>query len=427
MRDLGVLILVAGGGKRPRVGKPAACSSILGKPLLKIVTDVVSDLKPSRIVVAAAGRLQEIRELIGRRDVRIVAVKDDAGVTEAVLAAQKAFSPFQDIDLLMVDADLPLLTPPTLRALLKRHRREGDSLTFLHDEQRRDAGVCLCRSLDLFQALPGISSSRTEVFPLVGLIEAMFLAGKKSGACEAPDPEEIFRVDTPADLGRAAVVLRNRKNRELAQRGVTVWDPASTWVDLDVEIGSGTVLYPSVIIEGNSMVGHDCRIQPFTHIAATKIGNRVIVRGSTVIEESVLEDDVRVGPFARIRPQTLIRRGAHVGNFVEMKNTDFGANSKAGHLSYLGDSEVGQDVNIGAGTITCNYDGVKKNRTEIGAGAFIGSGTELVAPVKVGRGAYVGAGSTITKDVSPDALAIARGRQFEKPGWAKSRRGKKKK
>jgi bifunctional UDP-N-acetylglucosamine pyrophosphorylase/glucosamine-1-phosphate N-acetyltransferase len=187
-------------------------------------------------------------------------------------------------------------------------------------------------------------------------------------------------------------------------------------------VGEETVIHPSVIIEGNSRIGRDCRIHPFVHIRNARIGNRVKIFGSTDIEDCILEDDSQAGPFSRLRPKTVVRAGARVGNFVEMKNTVFGPRSKALHLSYLGDSEVGEDVNIGAGTITCNYDGVRKNRTIIEDGVFIGSGTELVAPVKVGKKAYVAAGSTITKDVGPEALAVARARQVEKPGWVRRKR-----
>ena len=197
----------------------------------------------------------------------------------------------------------------------------------------------------------------------------------------------------------------------------------STWIDLDAEIGPDTVIYPGVVIEGPTEIGPGSRIEPGAHIVRSRLGARSVVRTATVIEDAVLEDGVSVGPFARIRPKTVLRAGAHVGNFVEMKNTDFGPGAKAGHLSYLGDSEIGEGVNIGAGTITCNYDGVRKNRTVIEPGAFIGSGTELVAPVRIGRGAYVAAGSTITKDVSPGALAVARGRQVEKEGWVRRKRG----
>jgi bifunctional UDP-N-acetylglucosamine pyrophosphorylase/glucosamine-1-phosphate N-acetyltransferase len=219
------------------------------------------------------------------------------------------------------------------------------------------------------------------------------------------------------EVGLVAGRMRERIGLALARRGVTLLDPDSAWIDGNVEVGPRTVIYPSVVIEGPSRVGADCRILPNVHIMASKLGDRVKVLSSSVLEDCVLEDDAQVGPFSRLRPKTRVCSGAKVGNFVEMKNTVFGPRSKAQHLSYLGDSRVEEDVNVGAGTITCNYDGFSKNPTHIGAGAFIGSGTELVAPVKVGRGAYVAAGSTITKDVAADSLAIGRARQVEKPGW----------
>ncbi len=422
IRDLGVLILAAGGKRRRRAGEPAAFHSVLGKPLLEIAADAVSGLHPAKIAVAVSGPPRDISRLVGRKNLHIVRIQEGVGIADAILAARKAFSPAEHKDLIILDSGLPLITPRTLKALLGRHRTDGNFLTFLHDQQKRDVGVCIGSTGVLFRALTRIAPPRTDVFPLAGLIEFMFLAGKKTGAFEAPDAREVFRVESLRDLSLLAALFRERKNRELAAKGVMVMDPASVWVDLGVEIGRGTVLFPSVIIEGESRVGRDCRILPFSHISESKIGHRVVVRGSTVLDGCALENDVQVGPFARIRPGTVVRRGAHVGNFVEMKKTDFGRKAKAGHLSYLGDSFIGEAANIGAGTITCNYDGVKKNSTWIGPGAFIGSGTELVAPVKVGRGAYVGAGSTITKDVSPHALAIARGRQFEKAGWAKRRR-----
>jgi bifunctional UDP-N-acetylglucosamine pyrophosphorylase/glucosamine-1-phosphate N-acetyltransferase len=216
-------------------------------------------------------------------------------------------------------------------------------------------------------------------------------------------------------------VLRQRKIHELEARGVIVLDPLSTWVDLAVRVGRDTVLYPSVVIEGDCRLGRACRIYPFVHLINTRVGDRVRILSSTMIEGSRVENDAQVGPFAHFRPNTILRPKARVGNFVELKNTVFGPGSKAGHLSYLGDCLVGDRVNIGAGTITCNYDGLRKHRTVIEDGAFIGSGTELVAPVKVGRNAYVGAGSTITKNVSAEALAVARSRQVERPGWARKR------
>ena len=200
--------------------------------------------------------------------------------------------------------------------------------------------------------------------------------------------------------------------------------PATTWIDWNVRVGAETVIYPGAVIEGPTIIGRNSRIHPHARIVRSVLGDNVHVLGSSEIEDATVADDVRIGPFARIRMQTSLRAGSRVGNFVEMKKTDFGPGSKAMHLSYLGDSEVGAAANIGAGTITCNYDGVRKNRTVIGAKAFIGSGSELIAPVRIGRGAYVAAGSVITKDVADDALAVARGRQVEKPGWAAVRRAK---
>ncbi|MDH4272286.1 MAG: UDP-N-acetylglucosamine diphosphorylase/glucosamine-1-phosphate N-acetyltransferase, partial [Candidatus Aminicenantes bacterium] len=219
-------------------------------------------------------------------------------------------------------------------------------------------------------------------------------------------------------------LLRERKISELESRGVVILDPVTTWVDLDVRIGPGTIIYPSVVIEGQTRIGAHCRIYPFVHLTDAWLGDRVRVLSSTVIEESRIEREAQVGPFARFRPKSIVRPRAKVGNFVEMKNTDFGERSRAGHLSYLGDAIVEEGVNIGAGTITCNYDGFRKSQTRIERGAFIGSGTELIAPVRIGRDAYVGAGSVITKDVPPEALAVARGRQIERPGWVRRRRKK---
>jgi bifunctional UDP-N-acetylglucosamine pyrophosphorylase/glucosamine-1-phosphate N-acetyltransferase len=203
----------------------------------------------------------------------------------------------------------------------------------------------------------------------------------------------------------------------LRASGVQVLDPATTFIDEDVRVGPGTVLHPGVTLEGCTVVGRDCRIRSWVRITDAVIGDGVHINDSCVIVESTLDAEVRVGPFAHIRPGSHVRRGAHVGNFVELKKTDLGEGSKASHLTYLGDATIGNQVNIGAGTITCNYDGEKKNPTVIEDGAFIGSDSQLVAPVRVGAGAYVAAGSSITEDVPPGALGIARGRQVNVEGW----------
>jgi bifunctional UDP-N-acetylglucosamine pyrophosphorylase/glucosamine-1-phosphate N-acetyltransferase len=347
----------------------------------------------------------------GRRGRRL------AGVFPALVTARAVLEKYPDRDILAVPAGLPLLRPQTLKALLRVHASKGCALTFLSGGGETGLmGVLALRSADAFPLLRGISPSRGAAgFEALAL--RLTEAGKRVGFCECPDPEDVLPVENGEDLGRAAGLLRRRKNSSLARKGVIFLDPASAWIDWAAAIGPRTVVYPSVVIEGPSRVGADSRIYPHVHIMNSQLGAGVKVLSSTVMEDTVLEDDVQVGPFSRFRPKTRVCSGAKVGNFVEMKNTVFGPRSKAQHLSYLGDSQVEEDVNVGAGTITCNYDGVSKNPTHIGAGAFIGSGTELVAPVKVGRGAYVAAGSTITKDVAAGALAIARARQVEKPGW----------
>jgi bifunctional UDP-N-acetylglucosamine pyrophosphorylase/glucosamine-1-phosphate N-acetyltransferase len=320
-------------------------------------------------------------------------------------------------DILAVPADRPLVQPKTLKSLLASHRRKGCSLTILScgPDLDRDS-IAVFRAGDLAPLLPALARAGGKAG--LGSLAAMLTArGRIVGLTEIPDADEALRVAGRSDLARAAGLLRGRKNEALARRGVTLLDPQSTWIDWEAKVGAGTVIYPSVVIEGASVIGKSCRIYPHVHIMRSRAGERVKVLSSTVLEDCRVEDGAQVGPFSRLRPGTVIKASAKVGNFVEMKNTVFGPRSKAQHLSYIGDSLVEEDVNIGAGTITCNYDGVRKSRTYIGSGAFIGSGTELVAPVKVGKQAYIAAGSTITRDVGPASLAIGRARQVERPGW----------
>ncbi|MEW5981258.1 MAG: DapH/DapD/GlmU-related protein [Acidobacteriota bacterium] len=218
-------------------------------------------------------------------------------------------------------------------------------------------------------------------------------------------------------------MLHDDKLGQFRASGVTVLDPQTTFIDDGVTIGAGTVIHPGVTLEGRTTVGRSCRIRSWVRITDTTIGDNVLINDSCVIVESVIDDDARVGPFAHIRPASHVKDGAHVGNFVELKKTVLGEGSKANHLTYLGDAVIGAGVNVGAGTITCNYDGVHKHQTDVEDGAFIGSDTQLIAPVKVGAGAYVAAGSSITKDVPPGALGIARGRQVNIEGWVRKKTG----
>jgi bifunctional UDP-N-acetylglucosamine pyrophosphorylase/glucosamine-1-phosphate N-acetyltransferase len=254
---------------------------------------------------------------------------------------------------------------------------------------------------------------------------------KRVGALLLDDPVEAFGVNSRSELATVEGEIQRRVIEKLMTEGVTFRNPETVVIDSMVTIASDTVIYPFVTIEGNTRIGTGCVIEPGVHLHNVTIGNDVHVRTGTVAEDAVIEDDATVGPYAHLRPGTRLGKHVRVGNFVETKKAVFGEGAKASHLSYIGDAEVGKDVNIGAGTITCNYDGVNKHQTVLEDGVFIGSDTQLVAPVRVGRGAYVGAGSTITKDVPPDSLALSRVPQKVVPGWAAKRReemkGKKKK
>jgi bifunctional UDP-N-acetylglucosamine pyrophosphorylase/glucosamine-1-phosphate N-acetyltransferase len=236
------------------------------------------------------------------------------------------------------------------------------------------------------------------------------------------DPQEFLGVNSRKELAEVARVLKERKTDELMGAGVTILDPATTWIEPDVVVGADTVLHPNVYLEGRTNVGSGCEIHSGVRIINSTVGDGVVINNFCVIRESVIENGAQIGPFVQLRPESRVGERAHVGNFVELKKTTLGRGSKANHLSYLGDSTIGENVNIGAGTITCNYDGVSKHPTVIEDGAFIGSDSQLVAPVRVGKGAYVAAGSSITEDVPPDSLAIARGKQVNKEGWAARRK-----
>jgi bifunctional UDP-N-acetylglucosamine pyrophosphorylase/glucosamine-1-phosphate N-acetyltransferase len=423
-KDFLALVLAAGEGTRFKSDKNKVLHTILGKSMLKLVLDSVLALKPAKIFLVVGYQEGAVIEEAASSNVEPVRQEAGLGVACAGLAASGVLKDYKDGDLLILGANLPLVRPPSIRALLAVHRKHGNSATRL-DSVLEAPEAYVFKVKDLLPALPkALSGGPKGRSGFNSVVEVLIQTGKKVEALRPSDSEDFLPVRTRHDLARAFGVLRERKMDDLTKQGVTVYDPSSTWIDLDVMIGRDSSVYPGVMIEGRTSIGSLCAIYPGVHISNSRIGSRVRIYGSSVIDEATVEDDAQVGPFARLRPKTILRAGSRVGNFVELKNTDLGKGSKAMHLSYLGDSEIHEGVNIGAGTITCNYDGVKKSKTTIEAGAFIGSGTELVAPVKVGRGAYIGAGSVITKNVSPEALAVARGRQIEKPGWARRKKAR---
>jgi bifunctional UDP-N-acetylglucosamine pyrophosphorylase/glucosamine-1-phosphate N-acetyltransferase len=393
---------------------------LLGKSIFSLVVEAVQSLHPRAL--RAGGDAGEAEDSLTLTGVRFLKAPKTRGALGAVLAARGFLSRHKTSDLVLLDARLALISPRSLRSLLAAHRREGNALTGA--TSIGSLPLQAVRVGELLETVDKLSPRQRASGRIDDLIGVMARSGRKIGSYGLRHPEESLAVRAPSSVSTAIMFLRERKINELESREVIVLDPATTWVDLDVRIGAGTVLYPSVVIEGQTKIGARCRIYPFVHLSDAWLGDRVKVLSSTVVEKSRIERDAQVGPFSRFRPMSVVRPGAKVGNFVEMKNTTFGERSKAGHLSYLGDADVEEGVNIGAGTITCNYDGFRKSRTRIEKGAFIGSGTELVAPVRIGHDAYVGAGSVITKDVPPEALAVARGRQIERPGWVRRRRKK---
>ena len=259
-------------------------------------------------------------------------------------------------------------------------------------------------------------------FYLTDMAAVLDTAGNKVLALRAEDSSEVLGVNTRVELAELDAKLRAKKARELMEAGTTIFRPETCDIDADVEIGTDTVIEPFVQIIGQTKIGSDCRIRSYSVITNCEIGDKVLVRPGCIMEDSIVRSGAQIGPYSHLRPGSDVGEGAHVGNFVETKKTKLGKGSKANHLSYLGDAVIGEGVNIGAGTITCNYDGVNKHETVIEDGVFVGSDSTLVAPIKIGKGAYIGAGSCITEDVPGDALALGRGRQVTKPNWAKEKR-----
>ncbi len=450
------IVLAAGKGTRFKSKTIKILHPLLGRPMASWIVAAITGLNPDKILLVVGHQKDKVREHIHSGIIDYVEQKQQLGTAHAVKAAASQLDTQKDKDVLIINGDLPLIQTGTLQGMLDQHRRENNDLTFatadLDDptgfgrvvyqddnritiieekdatpEQRKlkesNVGIYIFRIKALLDVLPRISNQNAkQEYYLTDCIEELAKMAHKVRAHKIKENVEIIGVNDRYELSQAAAVLRERKLKSLALQGVSIMDPASTWIDQDVQIGSDSVIYPGVIIEGKSKIGRNVFIQSFSCIRDCQIEDDVKILASSVIEESRMESKSQAGPFTHLRPGTVIRSGAKTGNFVEMKNTDFGPGSKAGHLSYLGDSQIGKNVNIGAGTITCNYDGRNKHQTIIEDDAFTGSGTELVAPVKIGKGAYIGAGSTITQDVSPGALALERARQIEKKGWVLKRK-----
>lgn len=459
------LILAAGQGKRMRSKVVKLLHEIGGRPVVSHVVATARAVPCRRIVAVLGVQGDQMRSAIEDglrpgRGARVEFCTQDRqlGTAHAVLSAEKTLRS-ESGALLILSGDVPLVTAATLRSLLSGHIRSGAALSVVTAELRdptgygrvvrdadgRIAGIreqadiegneeleaireintgLYCADLEgLFDALKATSRSNAQQeYYLPDLVGVLRSRGLRVEAVRHPRPGEVLGINTRAELAEATRELFRRKAEELMTEGVTLVDPATTWVDGDVRVGPDTVLHPMVRLEGTTRIGSGCTVHPGTRIRDSVLADGVEILDHCLVLESSLGKGSRVGPFAHLRPGTTLGAQVHVGNFVETKKARIGERSKANHLSYLGDTIIGKDVNVGAGTITCNYDGWDKHTTVLGDGVFIGSDTQLVAPVKVGRGAFVGAGSTITKDVPADSLALSRAQQKTIEGWAARKR-----
>jgi bifunctional UDP-N-acetylglucosamine pyrophosphorylase/glucosamine-1-phosphate N-acetyltransferase len=455
------IVLAAGMGTRMRSRKIKLLHHVAGRPMVAHVLDATLALRPKQLITVVGHQAEQVKTSLSDYPVDFVLQKEQRGTGHAVRKAVAAMKLKSRGLMLILNGDLPTLRPSTLRSLVSRHKRSGAALTVLTARledasgygrilrgarggiagivEDRDAtkeqlglreinvGIYCADPAKLIPLLKKLrpNNAQGEIY-LTDAVHRLIHMGEKVVAVCHNDAEEVLGVNTRTELALASRTVYGRKARELQNSGVTILSPERTWVDPRAKIGRDTVLYPDVLLEGSVTIGEDCIVRSGTRIADSTLGSHVEIKDHSVITESVIADKVQVGPFAHLRPGTRLDTGSKVGNFVETKKSRLRAGVKASHLSYLGDADIGEESNIGAGTITCNYDGVNKHRTVLGKKVFIGSDSQLVAPVTLGDGAYVGAGSTITKDVPAGALAVGRGRQFNKEGWV-ARQTKKKK
>jgi bifunctional UDP-N-acetylglucosamine pyrophosphorylase/glucosamine-1-phosphate N-acetyltransferase len=450
-RGIHVVVLAAGKGTRMKSAMPKVLHQAGGLPLIEHVLRAAASLRPQSVVVVVGHGADHVKAALGERMGLTFAVQEpQLGTGHALLQAEPLL-PGANGTLVLLSGDAPLISAATLAALVQRHEsrkaaatvltatvahpggygrivRDGQGIAAIvedrdaSDEQRAideiNSGIYAFAIGPLFDALRQIGSSNAQgEHYLPDLVKIYRARGLIVETVTLPDGREILGVNSRKELAEVGTILRTAKLDALMAAGVTIIDPASTFIEPDVVIGADTILHPSVYLEGQTRIGSGCVIHSGVRIMNSSVDDKVVINNFCVITDSHISRGAIVGPFARLRPQSDVGEDAHVGNFVELKKTTLGRGSKASHLTYLGDSTIGENVNIGAGTITCNYDGTSKHQTVIEDGAFIGSDSQLIAPVRVGRGSYVAAGSSITKNVPPDTLAISRGQQINKEGW----------
>jgi bifunctional UDP-N-acetylglucosamine pyrophosphorylase/glucosamine-1-phosphate N-acetyltransferase len=448
------VILAAGLGKRMGPGLPKVLHKVCGIPMLQSVIDTARKLKTGKIVVVTGKHGDLIKKTLAAPDISYVPQTEPKGTGHALLCARHALKGFKGV-LLVLNGDTPLISAGTVNKFLRLHVKNKNSLSvlsFLAENpdaygrivrdssdhvmsivEHKDADAAqkeipevnsgvYAINHDLLPLLDDIKINRNKgEYYLTDIVELSARKGFKTSALCIGLEQEFMGVNTNQELCRASRVMADAIIGKWIGKGVNVLDAASVFIHPHTVIGAGTTLYPRVYIDGHTRIGTGVTIYPNVRISNSRIEANAVIKDSTVIEESQVKAGAAVGPFAHLRPGSEVGVDARVGNFVELKKTVIGKGSKASHLSYLGDARIGRNVNIGAGTITCNYDGSRKSVTVIDDSVFVGSDSQLVAPVTIGRGAYIGAGSTITKDVPPLALAVSRVDQRNIKDWAKIR------
>jgi bifunctional UDP-N-acetylglucosamine pyrophosphorylase/glucosamine-1-phosphate N-acetyltransferase len=457
---LAIVIMAAGKGTRLKSRRPKVLHEIGGKSLLGHVIAAASKIvAPADIYAVIGYEAEKVKVAFAASGIGFVEQSQQRGTGHAIQSVKESIAGYENI--LVLSGDAPLIQAETLSALFSFHQAQHAAMTLTSAEPDQPTGygrvihprpdspevVAIIEQnmlapdqLSLREVNMGLYAFRTA--PLLAHIDqlannnplgelyltdmagVLHAAGERVVSFKAPDPAELLGANTMAEMMALDANLRIATARRLMAAGVTIFRPETCVIDADVEVAADTVIEPFVQLLGSTRIGSDCKIRSFTVVEDCTLGNHVLIRQGCVLNGSSIADRASIGPFAHLRPGCDIGEEVHLGNFVETKKAKLRKGVKAGHLTYLGDAEIGEGTNIGAGVITCNYDGVNKHTTRVGKHAFIGSDSTLVAPVSIGDGAYIGASSCITKDVPADALAVARARQLNKEGWSSARRAR---
>jgi bifunctional UDP-N-acetylglucosamine pyrophosphorylase/glucosamine-1-phosphate N-acetyltransferase len=455
---LAVVIMAAGKGTRLKSRRPKVLHEIGGKPLLAYVIAAAGHVAPPQDTYAVVGhQADRVKSAVAATGILFIDQPEQRGTGHAIQCARQAIATYENV--LVLSGDVPLIRPETIESLWQFHREQKAAMTILtavpddptgygrvvrhaidtseveaileqkaltpdqQDLPEVNSGIYVFRTAPLLANLDQLHDQNANgeiiLTDMAGLLRA---TGERVVAIQAAETVEVLGANTIADLVALDATLRASTASRLMAAGVTIFRPETCVIDAEVEVEPDTVIEPFVQLLGRTRIGSDCLIRSYSVIENCTLGNGVLMLQSCILNDSIVADGAKIGPFARLRPGSDIGKNAHVGNFVETKKVKLGAGSKANHLTYLGDTEVGEGTNIGAGVITCNYDGVNKHRTKIGNGVFVGSDSTLVAPITIEDDSYIGAGSCITKTVPAGSLSVGRARQIIKEGWAAARK-----